>query len=159
MKLVAVCVAAAAAALQGCDQAQAPAGNGQDLQRLMQTSREWSKAAKAGDMNAVSGFFADDAVMISSGEQSVRGRQAIQTYLAETSKIPGFKISWEPIEGRVSGDMGYLLERTQMTMNGPDGAPVTQTLQAVTVWRKMPDGSWRNVVDASVPAAGSEAPR
>ena len=48
--------------------------------------------------------------------------------------------------------MGYMLERTQMTMTGPDGAPVTQQLQAVTIWRKQPDGSWKNVVDASVPA-------
>jgi uncharacterized protein (TIGR02246 family) len=157
MKLVMVC--AAAVALHACGEAQAPADSSQDLQQLMQTSREWSKAAEAGDMNAVAGFFTDDAVMISSGEQPVRGRQAIQKYLAEASQTPGFKIRWEPIEGRVSGDMGYLLERTQITMTGPQGAPVTQTLQAVTVWRKTPDGSWRNVVDASLPAAGSKAPR
>ncbi len=43
-------------------------------------------------------------------------------------------------------------------MTGPQGTPVTQTLQAVTVWRKMPDGSWKNVVDASMPMEDAAAP-
>lgn len=148
MKLLTMC---AAATLLGCQ--QAPAGGADSGEQLMQTSREWSKAAEAGDMEKVATYFADDAVMLSSGEQPVRGKQAIRSYLAEASKIPGFKIRWEPLEAKVSGDMGYMLERTQLTMTGPEGAPVTQTLQAVTVWRKMPDGSWKNVVDASMPAA------
>ncbi len=141
---------AGAAALLGCS--AAPAGSEESVQALMQTSRDWSKAAQAGDMDKVASYFAEDAVMISSGEQPVRGKQAIRAHLAEAARIPGFKIRWEPLEGRVSGDMGYLLERTHMTMAGPQGTPVTQTLQAVTVWRKMPDGSWKNVVDASIPA-------
>ena len=152
MKLLILC---AAVGLLGCQ--QAPDDGGDSVEQLMQTSRDWSKAAEAGDMDKVATYFADDAVMISEGAAPVRGKQAIRSHLAEASKIPGFRISWEPIEGRVSGDMGYLLERTQMTMDGPEGTPVTQTLQSVTIWRKMPDGSWKNVVDASVPAAPSRA--
>lgn len=121
----------------------------------MQTSRDWSKVAQSGDMEKVASYFADDAVMLSAGTAPVRGKQAIRAYLAEAAKIPGFGIRWEPLEGKVSGDMGYLLERTHITMTGPQGAPVTQTLQAVTVWRKIPDGSWKNVVDASLPAPES----
>ena len=149
MKLLFLC--AAAAALCGCS--AAPADKGDPVEALMQTSRDWSKAAEAGDMEKVATYFADDAVMISEGQQPVRGKQAIRSHLAEASKIPGFRIRWEPIEGKVSGDMGYLLERTQMTTDGPEGTPVTQTLQSVTIWRRMPDGSWKNVVDAAVPAA------
>ena len=154
MKLLIICTAVAG--LVGCQ--QAPAQNEDSVEALMQTSREWSQAAQAGDMEKVASYFADDAVILSAGEQPVRGKQAIRSYLAEASKIPGFQIRWEPIEGKVSGDMGYLLERTNITMNGPQGSPVTQTLQAVTVWRKMPDGSWKNVVDASLPAAQGNTP-
>ncbi len=154
MKLLILC--ASAAALVGCQ--QAPAGGDQSAAELMQTSRDWSKAAEAGDMEKVASYFADDAVIVSAGEKPVRGKPAIRTYLAEASKIPGFKLRWEPLEGKVSGNMGYLLERTHITMTGPQGTPVTQTLQAVTVWRKMPDGSWKNVVDASMPTEDSAAP-
>ena len=142
--------AACALALVGC--APEKGSDAAEAERLMQTSREWSKVAASGDMDKVLVYFADDAVMISAGRPPVRGRDALRSFLSETSKIPGFRISWEPLEAEVSGDIGYMLERTQMTMTGPDGAPVTQQLQAVTIWRKQPDGSWKNVVDASVPA-------
>ena len=115
--------------------------------KLMQTSREWSKVAASGDMNAALAYFADDAVMLSEGQAPVRGKQAIREYLATASKIPGFKIEWEPQEAKVSGDLGYLIERTKVTMNGPQGTPVTQHQQALTVWRKQGDGTWKNVVD------------
>ena len=69
------------------------------------------------------------------------------------SKIPGFRIEWEPQEAKVSGDMGYLIEKTRVTTTGPQGTPVTQQLQALTVWRKQADGSWKNVVDMSASAA------
>lgn len=131
-------------------------GGGKDAaeaDRLMQTSREWSKAAESGDMDKVLEYFAEDAVMISGEQPPVRGRAALRGFLAETSKIPGFRISWEPLEAHVSGDMGYMLERTTMSMAGPDGTPITQRLQAVTIWRRQPDGSWKNVVDMSTPAA------
>jgi len=139
------------AALAGC-------GNGNrnheaEAERLKQTSREWSKAASTGDLNAVLDYWADDAVLISGGQPPVRGKAALRSYLAEMLKTPGFRISWEPVEAKVSGDMGYMIERTRITMDGPDGAPRSQMLQAVTIWRKQPDGTWKNVVDASTPAA------
>ena len=147
-------VSVAAATLLGCQ--QGPAAE-ESAEALMQTSREWSKVAESGDMEKVAAYFADDALMMSPGQQPVRGKQAIRGYLAEASKIPGFKIRWEPLEGKVSGDMGYLIERTHMTMTGPEGTPVTDTMQAVTVWRKAADGSWKNVVDASIPGPQTAA--
>ena len=121
----------------------------------METSREWSKVAESGDMQRAASYFADDAVILSAGRKPVRGKEAIRAYLAEAPQIPGFKIRWEPLEGKVSGDMGYLLERTHMTLPGPEGRPVTKTMEAVTVWRRAPDGSWKNVVDATVPGPES----
>ena len=146
----------AALALAGC--ANREIDNAKEAERLMQTSRDWSKAAASNDMDEVLKYFTDDAVMIQEGQPPVRGREALRAYLAEAAKVPGFKISWEPMEAKVSGDMGYLLERTQMSFVGPQGQPVTQNFQAITIWRKQPDGSWKNVVDASLPAAPAAAP-
>ena len=124
-----------------------------EAEKLMQTSRDWSKVAASGDLDAVLGYFDDGAVMISEGQPPVRGKRAIREYIAETSKIPGFKIEWEPQEAKGSGDMGYLIERTRVTMTGPQGTPLTQQMQGLTVWRKQADGSWKDVVDMSASAA------
>jgi ketosteroid isomerase-like protein len=43
--------------------------------------------------------------------------------------------------------MAHLVERTTTTINDSLGNPVTTYGKAVTVWRKDPDGVWRNVVD------------
>jgi uncharacterized protein (TIGR02246 family) len=126
-----------------------------EVAKLMQTSREWSKVAASGDMNAALAYFADDAVMMAESQAPVRGKAAIRDYLAASSKIPGFRIEWEPLEGKVSGDLGYLIERTKVTMTGPQGKPVVLNQQALTVWRKQADGTWKNVVDMTT----SEAPR
>jgi uncharacterized protein (TIGR02246 family) len=122
----------------------------------MQTSRDWSRAAAGGDIDAMLAYWADDALVIQPGEPTLRGKAQIRAYLERSLKVPGFRISWEPAEGRVSADgtMGYLVENTVASVIGPDGKPVTQRYRGVTIWRKQPDGSWKNVVDmANAPPA------
>ncbi|HEY5724134.1 MAG TPA: DUF4440 domain-containing protein [Allosphingosinicella sp.] len=130
----------------------------QEEQKLMETSRAWSRAAQGTDVDAILGYWADDAVVIQPGQEVSRGRESQRRMLLGMKKLPGFSISWEPLEARISdgGDMGYLIERNIVTMNGPDGRPVTQHFRAVTIWRKQADGSWKNVVDIS--NAGPAAP-
>jgi uncharacterized protein (TIGR02246 family) len=139
---------AAAALLAGCGTRSDPAA---EEAKLKETSRAWSRAAAAGDLDAIVNYWADDAVVIQPGQPVWRGKGAIRNFLEASMKTPGFRISWEPWEAVVSasGDMGYLLEDTTVTVNGPDGKPITSKFRAVTIWRKQPDGSWKNVVDTS----------
>jgi len=140
-------------------------GDGQaERDRLMQTSRDWSQTAESGDIDRILSYWADDATVVSPGEPVLRGKPAIRSYLERSFKTPGFRISWEPQEARLSDDgtMGYLVERTRVSFNGPDGRPATQEYRGVTIWRKQPDGSWKNVVDISnapPPAAPPPAER
>lgn len=119
----------------------------------MQTSREWSRVAASGDMQKVANYWADDAVVIMAGQPPYEGKEQIAKMLEETSKIPGFKISWEPRSVKVSdnGDMAYLVEDMEMSFADSTGQTVTQRNRAVTIWRKQADGSWKNVVDISTP--------
>jgi uncharacterized protein (TIGR02246 family) len=128
-------------------------------QRLMETSRAWSRVAQSGDVDAILAYWSDDAVVIQPGQEVTRGREPLRAMIERMNKLPGFAISWEPLEARISdaGDMGYLIERTQLTINGPDGKPVTQQYRAVTIWRKQADGSWKNVVDISNPGPAAPA--
>ena len=87
---------------------------------------------------------------MSHGQPTLIGKKAIQEMIESTSKIPGFKISWEPLSVYVSksGDMAYMIERNQITMNDSLGKPITEFNNVVTVWRKEADGYWKNVVES-----------
>lgn len=95
------------------------------------------------------------------GLPTFRGKAAIRDYVAASLKIPGFKISWEPLEAHVSasGDMGYIIERSQVTLPDSAGKLTTTYSRGVTVWRKGPDGRWQNAVDISNADLGSSTGR
>jgi len=118
-------------------------------EKLMNTSREWSRVAATDSVDKILAFWADDAVVMSPGQLPIKGKDSIRAMVVGSSKIPGFKISWEPISATISknGDLGYLLEENQMTMNDSLGHPVTERNKALTIWRKEKDGSWKNIVD------------
>jgi ketosteroid isomerase-like protein len=118
-------------------------------ERLMQISREWSKLAATDSIEKTLSYWADDAVIMSPGQPPLKGKNAIRQMVEGTSKIPGFKISWEPLSVFVSksGDMAYLIEQNQITVNDSLGHPLTEFNKSVTIWRKEVDGSWKNIVD------------
>lgn len=118
-------------------------------ERLMQISREWSKSAATDSVEKTLSYWADDAVIMSPGQPTLKGKNAIREMIKGTSKIPGFKISWEPLSVTVSksGDMAYMIEQNQITVNDSLGRPITEYNKGVTIWRKEADGSWKNIVD------------
>jgi ketosteroid isomerase-like protein len=77
------------------------------------------------------------------------GKAAIREYIMSAAKIPGFKISWEPASAHLSksGDMAYLIERNVIEVDSDDGEKIVTHGKVVTIWRKDPDGQWKNVVD------------
>ena len=62
---------------------------------------------------------------------------------------PRFKFSWELESAQISksGDIGYLLKTTRMNMTDSLGKPATQAFKAVTIWKKVAEGSWECAVD------------
>lgn len=122
-------------------------------EKLMQLSREWSKAASSGDVEKTVGYWDDSAFVMSAYQVPLWGKQAIRQMVEETSKVPGFKISWEPETVVVSdnGDMAYIIENSQISFPDSTGKIITQNNKAVTIWRKLNNGSWKNVVDISTP--------
>lgn len=118
-------------------------------EKLMQISREWSKLAATDSIEKTLSYWADDAIVMSPGQPPIKGKNAIRAMVEGSSKIPGFKISWEPLSVFVSksGDMAYMIEQNQITVNDSSGNPITEVNKAVTIWRKEGDGSWKNIVD------------
>jgi ketosteroid isomerase-like protein len=122
-------------------------------EKLMQISKEWSRVASTDSIEKILSYWADDAIVFSSGQSPIAGKQALREMVETSFKTPGFKISWEPISAYVSksGDLGYLIERNKITVNDSLGNPIIMYGQGVTVWKRDQDGSWKNVVESIQP--------
>ncbi|HKZ65215.1 MAG TPA: DUF4440 domain-containing protein [Chitinophagaceae bacterium] len=133
--------------LAGCDEQKIDTKA--EGERLMQISRDWSKSAATPDIEKTLSYWAEDAVMFQPGQPALKGKKAIREMVEGSSKIPGFKISWEPLSVSVSesGDMGYMIEKNQITMNDSLGNPVTKYGTGVTIWRKEKGEDWKNIVE------------
>jgi len=135
------------AVLSGCSEQKVDTKAEGD--KLMEISRQWSTSASTDSIEKTLSYWADDAIVMSPGEPQLKGKEAIRAMVEGSSKIPGFKISWEPLSVEVSksGDMAYMVEQNQITVNDSLGHPITQYNKGVTVWKKQADGSWKDVID------------
>jgi ketosteroid isomerase-like protein len=121
-------------------------------EKLMQVSREWSQSASTDNIEKTMSYWADSAIFLSAGQPVLNGKKEIREMVERSGKIPGFRISWEPVSVSVSqsGDMAYLIEQNQVTVNDTSGKPVTKYGKAVTIWKKDANGAWKNVVEVGV---------
>ncbi len=120
-------------------------------EKLMALSREWSKQAAGKDVDKIVDYWSDDAVLFTNGRPAINGKNALRQMVEESLNIPGFKITWEPVKVDVSesGDMAYLIEKNEMTMQDSTGKPFVIKGNVVTVWKKNTAGEWKAVVDIS----------
>lgn len=116
---------------------------------LMELSRNWSAMVDSAPVEQWIDHWADDAVLMPPGGPPIRGKAAIREYVKAAGQLPDFRISWMPESMYVarSGDIAYMIERNVTSFRDSLGKLITTHGKVVTVWRKDPDGSWRNVVD------------
>lgn len=116
---------------------------------LFRVDEAWAQAAAAKDLERTLSFWTDDASVLPPGQPAVLGKEAIRRYVSEGFALPGFSIRWKTSEFVVSasGDMAYGVGTNEMTVNDPQGRPMTQRGRAVTVWRKDGKSGWKCVVD------------
>ncbi|SFB26776.1 YybH family protein [Algoriphagus aquimarinus] len=122
-------------------------------EKIMQISREWSQVASTGDVEKTVDYWAEDAILLSAGQEPLQGKDAIKNMVEESFKIPGFRISWQPQNVVVSesGDMAYIIEDSQISFPDSSGQIQTENNKAVSIWRKQKNGEWKNVIDISTP--------
>jgi uncharacterized protein (TIGR02246 family) len=120
--------------------------------KLLQRDAEWADLATAGkDVDKIVSYWTDDAVIIMPGQPIVQGKAAIRAYVTSSLSNPIFKIHWKSTKVTFSpdGKMAYMPGTDEMTVPGPNGAPITLHLRGVAIWRVDADGQWRCVVDIS----------
>jgi len=120
--------------------------------KLLRQDAEWADLASAGkDVEKIVSYWSDDAVLIFPGQPVLEGKTAIRAYVTESLKTPGFKIHWVSEKPVFSpdGKLAYMRGKDELTVPGPNGAPVTVHLRGISIWRLDADGQWRCVVDIS----------
>ena len=114
---------------------------------LLDTDTALSEAKAANDVERVFSYYAADASIFPPNATNVTGKEAIRPFLSQLFTIPGFALSWQPKKAEVSRavDLGYTLGTYELTMNDPEGNPVSDRGKYVTVWKKQADGTWKVV--------------
>ena len=122
----------------------------------------WVKAYNAGDAKAISGLYAEQAVLLPPGAPAAKGNAAIQAYLAKDmaeSAKAGVTFSLDAkTDVGTSGDLGW--ESGTYAVKAKSGASV-EIGKYLTVFKKS-DGKWLIIRDTwnsdAPPAPASPAP-
>jgi ketosteroid isomerase-like protein len=124
---------------------------------LLELEGRFSKAVAAQGGKAFGSWFADDAVTLNNGKPAVLGRAAIAAQAQWDPK--SYQLTWVPQGAQMgaSNDMGFTWGQYEGRSRDKNGEPVVITGRYFTVWKKIPDGTWKVALDASAnepPGAG-----
>jgi uncharacterized protein (TIGR02246 family) len=145
------------AGLVGCAQKQPsesqsrPAVNLAEAEAAIRaTDAQWMATR---DVDKALSFWTDDATLLMPGSPPVTGKQSIKAYVAGAMASPGFSITWatDKIVVSPSGEMAYSTGTNRVTFKDPKGKLITTNNNAVVIWKKQADGSWKSVIDISTP--------
>ena len=118
-------------------------------------------AINAGDLDRWLGFFTEDAIMLPPNAPAVTGKEAIREFVSDLMASTDFTVSHDlgKVEVSRSGDLAYVSYAYKLTLNDPEGKPVTDRGKDISILKKQPDGMWKVVIDmwsSDLPAPGAE---
>lgn len=153
MKVFATILMVCSLALVGCATTATTSSNDADTYIRSAGSR-FAEAFNRSDWNAVTSFYADDAVTLMPNADMTRGSAAIrQGFNAMSGMSPNLRITTDRVVQ--SGDLAYETGTYQMTMTPSGGTTTNDRGKYLTVWRRQADGTWKIVADminTSMPA-------
>ena len=101
---------------------------------IANTSQAWDEYVRL--------FYTEDAVLLPPNGEALRGRDAIQDFLAS---FPPFKdLSFEQVDVDGSGDLAYVYGRYSLNLVDSDGAIMgSDRGKFIELWTRLEDGSWK----------------
>jgi uncharacterized protein (TIGR02246 family) len=120
-----------------------------DQAAIRATDSAFAAAANAGNVDAVAGVYASDAVLLPPNLPPQKGRNAIRSFWGGflDAYTVRFDIGSDTIEGR--GDLAYNLGHYRFTAvpKAKNQPGIADEGKFVEIMKKQPDGSWKYVVD------------
>jgi uncharacterized protein (TIGR02246 family) len=120
-----------------------------DVKAIKDVESNWVKTAATKDVDAFVTYYADDAAVLMPNAPLFTGKQAIKEALKPLMTDPNFSLSFIPtkVEVSKSGDLAYTQGPYKMSFSDMRGNRFEDEGKYLTVWRKLPDGSWKAVED------------
>ncbi|MBI1895701.1 MAG: DUF4440 domain-containing protein [Acidobacteria bacterium] len=108
----------------------------------------WSNAASAKQLEQTISYYAADASVHPPNAPMATGKESIRKFWEQLFNAPGSSIRWQPAKTVVakSGDLAYSQGTYDLTMNDPQGNPVTDRGKYVVAWKKE-GGAWKAAED------------
>jgi uncharacterized protein (TIGR02246 family) len=116
---------------------------------LTEAANRYHEAGHAVDVETIASLYASDALVLPPNSEAKKGMAGVREFLTAFAETPGFQVRFETPTVVVSegGDLGYTLADIEITIDGPDGQPVTSRERDFHLWKKQADGSWKVVID------------
>jgi ketosteroid isomerase-like protein len=116
---------------------------------LIELEAKFSQAVAEGGGKAFASWFADDAVTLNNGKPATLGRGAIAA--SATWSPREYSLTWVAQGAQMgpSNDMGFTWGHYEGRSTDKNGQPIVTTGRYITIWKKLPDGTWKVAMDAS----------
>ena len=116
---------------------------------LLELEGRFSQAVAEGGGKAFATWFAEDAVTLNNGKPATLGRGAITANATWNPKE--YVLTWVAQGAQMgpSNDMGFTWGHYEGRSTDKNGQAIVTTGRYITVWKKLPDGSWKVAMDAS----------
>jgi uncharacterized protein (TIGR02246 family) len=147
--------------LAGCSDSPPRADKAAIEKSLREVEFDMAKNVAAKDAAAFSAHYTTDAIFMTPGEPSAKGRDAIRAAMTGMFADPNLKLDFsaDRVEIADSGDLGATHGTYTLTATNPaTRKPITDKGSYVTVFRKQADGTWLAVLDINTSEAPPPAP-
>jgi ketosteroid isomerase-like protein len=119
-----------------------------DKEQIAQNIATWKELGKTGDTEEYLTYFADDVMIFPAGQPVLKGLHALRR-VVENRAGPRRATTWDvpsSITVAQAGDLTYVVTGNSVTTTDPTGSSVTVRNKGIQVWRKEPDGSWKEII-------------
>ena len=123
------------------------------VQALKDTEAAWVNDIRSKDVEKWVSYYTDDASVLMVNAPVATGKDAIRNMLGPLMSDPAFALQFSAsrVEVAASNDLGFTEGTYSMTMTNPKTKkPVTEKGKYLTVFRRLPDGSWKSVEDTAL---------
>lgn len=116
------------------------------IQATVDSALRIANAAPLDAAAYVRAYYADDAVYMPPNERMLQGHAAIESWFRALPPVSNVVFTTEEVAG--GSGVAYLRGRYTFTVTPPGAAAIVDSGKFLEVWKRRPDGSWRNAIDA-----------